>query len=160
LVIVFPIVCNTYKRFLAFDASKFDERVKMIDLERFDAERACERLILDYAAFNDASEWDKVAALYTINGRMSRPTAPDDFIEGRDAILAAFQARPPRTTRHICANIRVTVNDEIRATATSQILLFTAAGALPLVGSYADVIEHRAEGWRFAERRGSLDFKL
>ncbi len=122
------------------------------------SERACERLILDYAALNDAGDWDGVAALYTDDGRMSRPTAPDAFIEGRDTILAAFKARPARTTRHICANIRVVVESEDRATATSQILLFTAAGQPPLVGSYADRFVHTSEGWRFAERRGSLDF--
>jgi ketosteroid isomerase-like protein len=130
----------------------------MIELDRLVAERACERLILDYAANNDASDWDAVAALYTVAGRMSRPTEPDVFVEGRDAILAAFQARPPRTTRHICANIRVTIESETRATASSQILLFMAADKLPLVGSYADQFSHTAAGWRFAERRGSLDF--
>jgi hypothetical protein len=131
----------------------------MTDLERLIAERDCERLILDYAAFNDASDWEAVAALYTLAGRMSRPTAPDVFIEGREAILAAFQARPPRATRHICANIRVTAESETRATATSQILLFTAADVLPLVGSYADAFVRTADGWYFAERRGSLDFQ-
>jgi hypothetical protein len=122
------------------------------------AERACERLILDYAACNDASDWDGVAALYVADGRMSRPTAPDDFIEGRDAILAAFKARPPRATRHVCANIRVTIESESRATATSQIMLFTGADQPPLVGSYADILSNDGSGWRFAERRGSLDF--
>lgn len=130
----------------------------MTDLELLIAERACERLIVDYAALNDAGDWDAVAALYVPHGRMSRPTAPDDFIEGRDAILAAFKSRPPRVTRHICANIRVKIESETRATATSQILLFTAADKLPLVGSYADIFENTVDGWRFAERRGSLDF--
>jgi ketosteroid isomerase-like protein len=130
----------------------------MTDLENMIAERACERLILDYAAFNDAGNWDAVAALYTPDGRMSRPTAPDDFLEGRDVILAAFKSRPPRTTRHICANIRVTIESGTRATAVSQILLYTAADKPPLVGSYADVFACTADGWRFAERRGSLDF--
>jgi SnoaL-like domain len=130
----------------------------MESLSQLVAERACERLIIDYAALNDAGKWEAVAALYVENGRMSRPTAPDDFIEGRDAILAAFNARPPRSTRHICANIRVTIESESRATATSQILLFTAPDALPLVGSYADVFGNTAQGWRFLERRGSLDF--
>lgn len=122
------------------------------------AERACERLILDYAALVDAADWAAVAALYTATGRMSRPTAPDQFIEGRETILAGFLARPPRVTRHICANIRVTVTSASEATASSQILLFTAAGTPPLVGSYADRIVDEGEGWRFAERRGSLDF--
>ncbi len=85
----------------------------MTDLERLIAERACERLIVDYAALNDAGDWEAVAALYVPHGRMSRPSAPDDFIEGRDAILAAFKSRPPRVTRHICANIRVTIESEV-----------------------------------------------
>ncbi len=122
-----------------------------------DAERACERLILDYAALNDAGDWEGVAALYAEDGRMSRPTAPDAFIEGREAILAAFRARPARASRHICANIRVDVAGE-SASATSQILLFTGRDQAPMVGSYADRFVRTPEGWRFAERRGSLDF--
>jgi ketosteroid isomerase-like protein len=123
-----------------------------------DDARAIERLIIDYAAHNDAGDWDAVAAFYIPEGRMSRPTAPDDFIEGRDAILAAFKSRPPRTTRHICANIRVDISGDT-ATATSQILLFTGHDA-PKVGSYHDKLIRTADGWRFVERRGSMDFPL
>ncbi len=130
----------------------------MEPLTRMLAERACERLILDYVALNDAAQWEALAALYTADGRMSRPTAPDDFIEGRDAILAAFQSRPARTSRHICANIRVTIESDQRARATSQILLFTSADGPPLVGTYADNMKLTGSGWRFTERRGSLDF--
>lgn len=121
-----------------------------------DDTRAIERLIIDYAAHNDTANWDAVAALYVPDGRMSRPTAPDDFIEGQGAILAAFKSRPARTTRHICANIRIDVNGD-SATATSQILLFTGHDA-PKVGSYADKLIRTTDGWRFTERRGSLDF--
>jgi SnoaL-like domain len=130
----------------------------MSDLERLNSERACERLILDYAAFNDAQDWEAATSLYAPHGRMSRPTAPDVFIEGSEAILRAFQSRPPRTTRHICANVRIDVLSDTRATATSQILLFTSAEAPPLVGSYADIFEKIDGRWRFSERRGSLDF--
>lgn len=126
-------------------------------LEALLAERDIGRMIADYAAANDAGDWNAVAATYTEDGRMSRPTAPDDFIEGRAAILAAFNARPPRTTRHIVANVRVEVADRT-ASATSQILLFTAAGQPPLVGSYRDRLVRTPHGWRFTERRGSLDF--
>ena len=123
------------------------------------AERAIERMIIDYAAHNDAGEWAAVAALYTDDGRMSRPTAPDDFIVGRAAILAAFLSRPARKSRHICVNIRLDVADDGQsATASSQILLFLEAGAAPLVGSYADQLVLTDDGWRFVERRGSLDF--
>jgi ketosteroid isomerase-like protein len=130
----------------------------MADLTTVLAERAIERLILDYAALNDAGDWDAVAALYVPHGRMSRPVAPDDFIEGRDSILAAFKARPARASRHICANIRIDVEGDT-ATASSQILLFTGHDA-PKVGSYADTLVKTAEGWRFTERRGSLDFPV
>jgi ketosteroid isomerase-like protein len=128
------------------------------DLNTLLAERAIERLILDYAALNDAGDWEAVAALYLPEGRMSRPAAPDDFIEGKDAILAAFRARPARASRHICANIRIDLNGD-RATASSQILLFTGHDA-PKVGSYADMLVKTEDGWRFTERRGSLDFPL
>ncbi len=130
----------------------------MDTVEMMLAERACERLILDYAAFNDASNWDAIAALYVDTGRMSRPTAPNEFIEGREAILAAFQARPPRTTRHVCANIRVTLASPTQATVSSQLLLFTGPDQAPLVGSYMDKCVMTEIGWRFTERRGSLDF--
>ena len=79
----------------------------MDDLQRLLHERAIERLITDYVALNDDAQWEALADSYVEDGRMSRPTAPDDFIEGRTAILDAFQARPPRKSRHIVANIRV-----------------------------------------------------
>jgi ketosteroid isomerase-like protein len=121
-------------------------------------EWAIEKLIIRYAALNDQARWDDVAALYVSEGRMSRPVAPDDFIEGRDAICAAFKERPPRTTRHICVNILVDVAGDT-ATATSQILLFTGKESAPMVGGYADLLKRTAQGWRFVERRGSLDFQ-
>jgi ketosteroid isomerase-like protein len=119
-------------------------------------EWAIEKLIIGYAAHNDAGDWDAIAALYVSDGRMSRPTAPDDFIEGQAAILAAFTSRQLRTTRHICANIRVWAEGD-SAMAESQILLFTGHEA-PKVGSYHDRLTRTPEGWRFTERRGSLDF--
>jgi ketosteroid isomerase-like protein len=120
-------------------------------------ECAIERMILDYAAFNDVGDWDAVAALYTEHGRMSRPTAPDAFVTGREAILAAFRSRPPRVSRHIVTNIRVDVVGDT-ATASSQIMLFTAAAQPPMVGTYTDKLTRAKDGWRFLERRGSLDF--
>jgi hypothetical protein len=111
-----------------------------------------------------------VVALYTEDGRMSRPTAPDEFISGRAAILAAFTARPRRASRHVVANVLVTLEGEERARAASQILLYTGtaaedgglpilSAASPLVGTWQDIVVKTPEGWRFAERRGSLDFR-
>jgi hypothetical protein len=138
--------------------------------ERRAIEWECTRLINLYASLNDQGRWPEVAALYTEDGRMTRPSAPDDPIVGREALLASFLARPARASRHICANIVVTVEDEGRASATSSILLFTGkpddGGGLPirddgppLVGEYHDRFALTADGWRFAERLGTLSFR-
>jgi hypothetical protein len=129
----------------------------MTDEERRAIEANCARLIALYANLNDAARWDEVAALYAEDGVMFRPTAPDKPTEGRAAILAAFKARPPRVTRHVCSNVVVDVESDTLARGESAMLLFTGA-AEPLVGSFHDRFVRTAEGWRFAERRGSLLF--
>lgn len=126
--------------------------------ERRAIEHDCARLIALYANLNDEARWDEVAALYADDGVMVRPTAPDKPTEGRDAILAAFKARPPRVTRHICSNVVIDVESETTASGISAMLLFTGASE-PLVGSFHDRFVRTADGWRFAERRGSLLFK-
>ncbi len=120
-------------------------------------EHAIAKMIITYARLNDAARWDEVAAMYVPDGRMSRPVAPDDFIQGADTILNAFKARPPRTTRHVCVNITVDVDGDT-ATAESNILLFTGKDSVPMVGGYQDKLLRTDAGWRFVERRGSLDF--
>ena len=134
------------------------------------AKSAIAELITRYAILNDEGAWEAVAALYTEDGRMSRPIAPDEFVVGRASILASFVARPPRSTRHIVANVLATLEGEASAVATSQILLYIGAaatdgglplhaGTAPLVATFHDRLVKTATGWRFAERRGSLDFR-
>lgn len=120
-------------------------------------EHDCARLIALYANLNDEARWDEVAALYAEDGVMVRPTAPDAPTVGRAAILAAFKARPPRVTRHVCSNVVIDVESDDAARGVSAMLLFTGA-AEPLVGSFHDRFVLTADGWRFAERRGSLLF--
>jgi hypothetical protein len=142
----------------------------MDEVKAWTTKAAIAELIVRYAALNDTGNWEALAALYTEDGRMSRPTSPDDFIVGRAAILAAFKSRPPRAARHFVANILTTLESETRARASSQILLFTGAtaddgglpiqsAAPPLIGSYDDTLVRTQDGWRFAERRGRLDFR-
>ena len=127
----------------------------MTEDERRAIEADCARLVALYANLNDAARWDEVAALYADDGVMFRPTAPDTPITGRAAILAAFQGRPPRQTRHLCANIVITAEGPDRASGHSAMVLFQPDAA-PLVGSFHDRFVRTAQGWRFAERRGSL----
>lgn len=117
-------------------------------------EQGCAKLIARYANLNDAGRWTEAADLYAKDGRMSRPTAPDLWIIGRDAILKAFFARPARTTRHVCSNVVIDVIDADHAVGESAMLLFTGEGP-PKVGSFHDRFVRTQAGWRFAERRGS-----
>ncbi|MFD1789880.1 nuclear transport factor 2 family protein [Sphingomonas floccifaciens] len=120
-------------------------------------EHACAKLIARYANLNDAGDWAGVAALYAVDGRMARPTAPDDWITGRDAILAAFRARPARTTRHLCSNIVVDVLSSDSAVAESAMALFLP-GEPPKLGGFYDRFVREDGKWLFAERRGFLSF--
>lgn len=127
----------------------------MTEDQRRAIEADCARLIALYANLNDEARWEDIAALYADDGLMTRPTAPDAPIVGRAAILAAFQARPPRKTRHVCSNVVIDVEDHASARGTSAMVLFTEGG-VPLAGSFHDRFVLTADGWRFAERRGSL----
>lgn len=141
----------------------------MTDDERLAIEWACTKLINRYTLLNDAADWDAVAALYTEDGQMARPSAPDKPVVGRDAILAAFKSRPARAARHVVSNIVVDVESETEARAISIIVLYqgnaSEDGGLPvrdpkgpLIGTYTDKLRKTAEGWRFAARVGGLDF--
>lgn len=135
-----------------------DRMANLTQADRQAIEWGCARLINLYAHLNDAARWDELVELYAPDGSMTRPTAPDAPVIGRAAILAAFKSRPPRTTRHICANIVIDVEHERSARGSSAMLLFTAPESPPLVGGFEDRFELTPEGWRFAERRGTLTF--
>lgn len=130
----------------------------------------CTRLINLYVNLNDEGRWEELAALYAEDGLMTRPTAPDAPIVGRAALLESFRSRPPRVSRHVCANIVVDVDGPSEARGFSTILLFTGRSdpeggrairdeGPPLVGTYRDRFVLTGEGWRFAERHGSLTFR-
>ena len=125
--------------------------------DRREIEWNCSRLVALYANLNDEKRWHELAALYAQNAAMSRPTTPDVFIEGRDAIEAAFTGRPPRATRHICSNVVIDVESNTTARGTSAMVLYTANDTA-IVGSFHDRFVLTGEGWRFAVRRGSLAF--
>ena len=142
----------------------------MTEDERRAIELDCERLIKRYVNLNDAQDWQAVANLYTEDARFARPSKPGEFIEGRAAILESFLARPPRAQRHVMANTVVEVQDADNATAFSAIILYMGHavddGGLPvqdarspLVGWYRDRLVRTAQGWKFAEREGGLDFR-
>lgn len=131
--------------------------------DRLIAEALCARLIYRFAAANDAGDWEETASLFVEDGLFARPSAPDHPVSGRAAILAAFQARPARVTRHIVSNVIVTVENDTEAQAHSLIQLYVQGddgrATPPLVGEFHDKLVLVSAGWRFRERRGSLAFR-
>jgi hypothetical protein len=128
--------------------------------------QACTDLIVRYAWLNDERRFEELAALFTEDARLYRPSAPGLAIEGRAAILDAFSRRPLETiTFHVTSDVLVEVQGADRAQARSRILLLSAtrpqdAGALPLEvkapvpGVFRDSFALTADGWKFSERRG------
>ncbi|HWK42067.1 MAG TPA: nuclear transport factor 2 family protein [Croceibacterium sp.] len=142
----------------------------MTEEDRRAIEADCERLIKHYVNLNDAQDWPAVAALYTPDARFARPSRPDEFVIGREGILASFLARPARAQRHVIANVVVDVEDADHARAFSVIVLYMGDRAgpdelpvmdpkSPLIGTFTDRLVRTADGWRFAERIGGLDFR-
>src|SRR5690554_3187167 len=100
----------------------------MNEIDRMLAEHQCTALVNRFANLNDAMRYEELAALFTRNGRFARPTDPGNFVEGRDNILAAFQARPKdRISRHVISNIEVEVLDPNRARGACYAVLYTGS---------------------------------
>ena len=140
----------------------------MDDNQRRAIEADVTRLIHAYTWANDDADWHACAALYTQDARFIRPSGGAAIV-GREAILAGFLARAPRVQRHAIANVLVDVVDENTARARSVIVLYMGDAAddglpvqdakSPLIGTFTDHCVKTAEGWRFAERTGGLDFR-
>jgi len=137
----------------------------LTEMEILAIERACERLVLDWVDLNDRQDYDSLAALFAADGTMIRPNG--DPLAGRSAILKSYQSRPAgRITRHICSNIRITVESGDRARGLSYAVVYSANAGEPaeghfgikaeprqLIGEFEDEFVRTLEGWRFSTRR-------
>ncbi len=139
----------------------------MVQSEQAVAEWQCARLIHEFAHLNDAREYEKLAALFTVDGIFVRPSTPDDVLSGRDTILAHFRSRPPRFTRHVVSNILVSVESRDCASARSYLILYSAPldvepGAVRRAdtdarhGEFRDRFARVDGRWYFRERLGTL----
>ena len=129
------------------------------------SERACERLVLDFAHFSDRQDYQSLAELFVPDGIMMRPSG--DPLIGREAIVKSYQSRPGgRITRHVCTNIRITVESAHRAHGLTYAVVYSAnsneppeahfgikADARHLIGEFEDEFVRTAEGWRIESRR-------
>lgn len=126
-------------------------------------EHACSKLVLQAAAFADAGDAAQLAALFTTDGLLVRPSAGP--LKGRPAIEASYAERPAnRTTRHLVTNTLVDVESASQAQALSSVLLWSAnaddepgrlgrqAQGPQVVGEFQDTFVLTDEGWRIARR--------
>jgi hypothetical protein len=136
-------------------------------LDRLLAERACERLVIDFVRRLDLGDPATVADLFTADGRWEWPHG-DRRVEGREALRAYFGSRPAdRLSRRVMTNILVTLDSPVTASATSYLTTYRVDGydggmvppRLPAnVGHYEDSFRQVDGVWLLATRTVFLPF--
>ncbi|GAA1936073.1 hypothetical protein GCM10009716_48970 [Streptomyces sodiiphilus] len=137
-------------------------------MARLLAERAVERLILEFVRRLDLGDPRTVADLFTPDGIWE--WAHDGRrVEGRDALRDYFGARPAdRLSRRMCTNILVTVDSAVSASATTYFATYRVDGytegalvpaRLPAnVGHYEDTFRRTDGTWLLTRRRLVVPF--
>ncbi|MFD4906867.1 nuclear transport factor 2 family protein [Kitasatospora purpeofusca] len=136
-------------------------------IDRMLAERACERIIVDFIHRLDLGEPSSVAELFTPDGVWFWPHG-DRRVEGREALSAYFGSRPSdRLSRRLMTNILVTVESATEARAVSYLTTYRVDGyaggiietRLPAnVGHYEDTFRNIDGSWVLATRTVFIPF--
>lgn len=128
-------------------------------------ERACARLVLEFAKFNDDLDHESLASLFVEDCTFARPLDPTHPYYGRDKVHAIFRDRKARLTRHVMTNILITVVSETEATGNSYVSMMSAPdpdqpwpreGEGLFIGSFDDTFVKTADGWKFKSRTGNV----
>ncbi|HET9822052.1 MAG TPA: nuclear transport factor 2 family protein [Burkholderiaceae bacterium] len=140
-------------------------------LQRLLIQQAVNDLVLRSAACVDSRDAAGLAALFTPDGELQRPSGTP--LQGRAAIEQAYAQRPPgRLTRHLVTNLRVEVESPRRARAHSLVLLWSGssddaqgpqgrpARGAQQVGEFRDRLILTDEGWRLEQRIASFVLHL
>src|SRR5690606_37412937 len=90
----------------------------MANLERIIAERACERLIVEYCECVDTRNFEKLVSLFSIGGVLKRP---DGEWKGRGEIRAFFDKLTLDPLIHASSNILVVIDGLQSGKATSYV---------------------------------------
>lgn len=131
---------------------------------------SCEKLVKQFAKFNDLGQLDCLVALFVEDGSFARPLDPDNPIVGRENILAMMKARPPRLSRHFMTNIVIDILSPDEAEGLSYVTFLSTtdvdaprpAPCEPkmFMGEYRDSFVRTADGWRFKSRQGNMTLVL
>jgi hypothetical protein len=142
----------------------------MDDLERLLAERACERLIVEYSRLVDFGNAAMIADLFTEDGRWE---GTDLVLDGREQIRDWFTQREGvtrRVSRHVCTNVGVDLLSADEAESVCYMINYRhdrheGDTSLPVpaehpkyVGELHDRFRRTPDGWRFASRRVEVAF--
>jgi hypothetical protein len=142
----------------------------MDELQRLVAERACERLITEYARRVDFGEAAGIADLFTEDGTWQ---GVDLLLDGREEIRGWFTRRQElerRVARHVCVNVAVDLVSEDEATSLCYMINYRrdrrdgdrslpVEGDIPkFIGECHDTFRRTADGWRFASRKVEVAF--
>jgi hypothetical protein len=136
-------------------------------VERLVAERACERVIIEFVRRLDLGVPGSVAELFTPGGVWAWPEG-DRRVEGRAALREYFDSRPAdRLSRRMSTNILVDVASADSASATSYFATYRVDGytggmlapRLPAnIGHYEDSFRKVDGTWPLASRVLVLPF--
>jgi hypothetical protein len=140
--------------------------------ERIEIERACERIVYAYSRTLDLGDMSGAADFFAANGSLTRPMAPDQVIEGREAIRASLLTRPKTLlTKHLATNVMIDVESRDAARGLSYLTMISTtppadAGA-PFIsqgpiyfGEFKDRFVRESGVWKILERRGSIQMKF
>ena len=145
----------------------FEARIRPMnqhELERLLVAEAVKRLVLDSIHCVDNRRYAELAALFTEDGELFRPTA-DAPLVGPKAIMDAYSLTPPgRLSRHLITNQRVDVLGKGEIEVHSYALIYASEdgespgrhGALAsrcLVGEFQDLCVQVNDEWRIRRRR-------
>jgi hypothetical protein len=137
-------------------------------IERLLVERECERLVTLYCHYVDHGEAERIAELFSEDGRWRGPGISMVGIDQLRKGFAARQANRARMSRHVCNNFVLDVIDENEATGVVYLTLYRHDGeeeraVSPLqgpamVGEYRDRFVRTPQGWRIADRTIHVNF--
>lgn len=142
------------------------------DLQRWQADCACRDTVARAALHLDHGELEAFAGCFTEDAQLQRPGGAP--LQGRAAILAAYQSRPAaRLTRHLLAAPVVDLLAPDRARCRTPVQLWAGDRADAegpqgrpqrgpvLVGRFDDLLARGADGrWRIAARRACFELHL
>ncbi|QRV22615.1 nuclear transport factor 2 family protein [Marinomonas foliarum] len=138
-------------------------------IEKMLIEWQCQSLVTRSINLLDQCRWEELAKCYAEDGVLYRPSAPTIKIEGREAILASFTARPAKETCHALTNLESNIIDDRHVIVTSRVVLFAAnkkadgeeslleANADVFIGRFVDELRKIGDEWAISKRQGSIE---